>query len=67
MPKNASSQIKVAEVFPKIAEEDVRDVEEAVRRYLTVVRDVFDHIHRENPTILTELRRRARLRKKKRG
>ncbi len=65
MPKIARSRITVAEAFPKMGEEDVGEVKETVRRYLMVVRHVFDHIHKENPRILTELRRRAKLRKEK--
>lgn len=65
MQKLGSSQISVTDVYPNIEADDAREVEETVRRYLTVVRCVFDHIQRADPTILTELRRRARLRKQR--
>lgn len=65
MPKIEGSEISVSELYPKIPREDIREVEVTIRRYLTAVRHVFDHIQRENPRILTELRRCARLRKQK--
>lgn len=36
-----------------------------LRRYLSVVLKIFEHIKTQNPAALTELRRRARIRKEK--
>ena len=55
----------LGDLYPHLTVEEQREAEDNVRRYLSVVRQIFEHIQAENPKILTELRRRARLRKEK--
>jgi len=59
------NKMSTANLYPKLSLEERREVEENLRRYLSVVREIFEHIKFNNPKILTELRRRARLRKEK--
>jgi hypothetical protein len=65
MTKIKESQLTINEIYPNIATEQLDEVEANIRHYLTVVRHVFDHIQRDQPRILTNLRWRARLRKQK--
>lgn len=50
---------------PDTPSTESRDAEDTLRRYLTVVRHIFEHVQAKDPKILTELRRRARLRMEK--
>ena len=65
MPDNKEKSISLSELFPQLSEEEQREAEENLRQYLAVVRRIFEHVQANNPKILTELRRRARLRKEK--
>jgi len=65
MPKLENQEISLADIYPQLSEEELHDAEENIRRYLAVVRQIFMHIEAEEPKVLTELRRRATLRKKK--
>ncbi len=65
MPNSEENNIPIADLFPSLRPEDQREAEENVRQYLAVVRRIFEHVQANNPKILTELRRRARLRKEK--
>ncbi len=57
--------ISIADLYPDLTTQEQSEAEENLRRYLAVVRQIFEHIQAEKPKILTELRRRARLRKEK--
>lgn len=63
MPDNTEKSISLNELFPELSGEEQREAEENLRQYLAVVRRIFEHVQAHDPKILTELRRRARLRK----
>jgi hypothetical protein len=65
MPDNKEKSISLSELFPQLSEEEQREAEENLRQYLAVVRRIFEHVQANDPKLLTELRRRARLRKEK--
>lgn len=65
MHDKKEKSISLNELFPELSEEEQREAEENLRQYLAVVRRIFEHVQANNPKILTELRRRARLRKEK--
>ena len=65
MPDSNEKTISLSELFPQLSEEEQREAEENLRQYLAVVRRIFEHVQANDPKILTELRRRARLRKEK--
>jgi hypothetical protein len=65
MPDNKEKRISVSELFPQLSEGEQREAQENLRQYLAVVRLIFEHVQANDPKILTELRRRARLRKEK--
>ena len=65
MPDNKEKSISLNELFPELSGEEQREAEENLRQYLAVVRRIFEHAHANDPKILTELQRRARLRKEK--
>jgi len=65
MPDNNEKSISLHDLFPQLSEEEQREAEENLRQYLALVRRIFEHVQANDPKILTELRRRARLRKEK--
>jgi hypothetical protein len=65
MPDNTEKSISLSELFPQLSEEEQREAGENLRQYLAVVRRIFEHVQANDPKLLTELRRRARLRKEK--
>jgi predicted house-cleaning noncanonical NTP pyrophosphatase (MazG superfamily) len=65
MPDNKEKSISFSELFPQLSEEEQPEAEENLRQYLAVVRRIFEHVQANDPKILTELRRRAKLRKEK--
>ena len=65
MPDYNEKNVSLNELFPQLSEEEQREAEENLRQYLAVVRRIFDYVHANDPKILTELRRSARLRKEK--
>jgi len=65
MARHENQQISMRELYDDLNTEQLADAEANLRRYLGVVKRIFDHIQAENPKILTDLRRRAKLRKEK--
>jgi len=65
MPSPMKSPVPITVLYPQLSPEELREAEENLRQYLAVVRQIFEHLQANNPKILTELRRRARLRKEK--
>ena len=65
MSKTEEKPITIVDLYPQLSREEQREAEDNLRRYLAVVSEILEHIQRENPKVLTELRRRARLRKEK--
>jgi hypothetical protein len=62
MSKNEIST-SIGELYPQLSLEEQREAEENLRRYLGVVKRIFENVRLEKPEILTELRVRVRLRK----
>lgn len=65
MSKNEEKPITGADLSPDLTAEAPSEAEDNLRRYLAVVKQIFENVVEEKPEILTELRRRARLRKGK--
>lgn len=65
MSRNEVNKITIADVYPHLSSEEQREAKEHLLRYLDVVRQIFQHITDEKPELLRELRRNARLRKRK--
>jgi orotidine-5'-phosphate decarboxylase len=55
---------RIVDLHPDLTEEEQRDAADNLRRYLGVVKMIYEHVATHEPEILTELRNRARLRKK---
>ncbi len=58
-------EITVSDLYPELSPEQQAEAKENWLRYLAVARRIFEYICREKPEILTELERRAMLRKSK--
>lgn len=65
MSKEDEKKMTISDLYPDLTTEEQAEAEENLRRYLAVVKRIFEHISEHNPKILTELRRRARLRRQK--
>lgn len=59
------SKITIADLYPELTPEQLAEAEYRLLRYLAVVRTIFERIVREEPELLTELERRAMLRKER--
>lgn len=55
--------ISVADSYPDLSLEKQPEAEYRLLRYLAVVKGIFERVAREKPELLTELERRAMLRK----
>jgi hypothetical protein len=62
MPKDDRS-VMIGENYPQLSTAEQHEVEENLRQYLAVVKRIFENVRIEKPEILTELRRRANVRK----
>ncbi|MGI8467019.1 MAG: hypothetical protein ACR2N3_01040 [Pyrinomonadaceae bacterium] len=58
-----SDEITVADLYPDLSTEQQAEAKYRMLRYLAIVKDIFERICEENPKLLTELERRAMLRK----
>lgn len=56
--------LTISGLYPALTQEQQADAEYRLLKYLDVVKHIFERICRENPRLLTELERRATLRKK---
>ena len=69
MPEKDYRQLKnditVADLYPDLSTEEQHEAEYRMLRYLAVVREIFEQTAEGNPKLLTELERRAMLRKKR--
>ncbi len=63
--QNSKGEITVADLYPDLSPAEQAEAEYRMLRYLTVVREIFERICEKNPNILTELERRAMLRKER--
>lgn len=65
MSFTAKKVITIADLYPDLTIEEQAEAENNLVRYLGVIKRVFDYISEQNPKILTEVKRRARLRREK--
>lgn len=69
MPRKDDRQIDgditINNLYPDLSPEQQAEVEYRMLRYLAVIKDIFEQICQSKPEILTELERRAMLRKKR--
>ena len=63
MSKSEEKLITITDIHPDLTAAEQREAEENLRRYLGLVKRIYEHVVTNNPRILTELRKRARLRK----
>lgn len=67
MPEKEKAKIKreitVADLYPNLSPEERSEAKYHLLRYLAAVKSVFEQIASDNPAALTELKRRAMLRK----
>jgi hypothetical protein len=63
--RQSDSEIKITDLYPNLSLEQQTEAEYRLLRYLALVKDIFERICEENPNILTELERRAMLRKER--
>lgn len=59
-----SESITIVDLYPELTPEQQADAEYRLLGYLEIVKRIFERVCREHPHILTELERRAMLRKK---
>lgn len=57
--------ITIADLYPNLSQEEQQEAEYRMLRYLAVVKDIFEEICESKPEILTELERRAMLRRQR--
>ncbi len=71
MPENDERQsegdITIFDLYPDLSPEQLQEAEYRMLRYLAVVKEIFEEICESKPEILTELERRAMLRKERQG
>lgn len=65
MLKKKENPVTIADAFPELSEGLHAETEDTIRRYLEVVKRIYEYVAEHDPKSLTELRRRARLRKKR--
>lgn len=58
-------KITIADLYPELSPEQQADAEYRLLGYLAVVKRIFERICREKPKVLTELERRATLRRQR--
>lgn len=58
------NKVTIPDLYPDLTSDEQTEAEENLRRYLVVVRQIFQTIVDGKPKILTELRKRASLRKR---
>lgn len=62
---DGSDKITIADLYPELTSEQQADAEYRLLGYLEIVNRIFEQVCLERPDILTELERRAMLRKKR--
>lgn len=71
LPENKKEQpegeITIADLYPDLSPEEQVEAEYRLLRYLAVCREIFEEIYESQPEVLTELERRAMLRKERQG
>ncbi len=56
-------EITIGDLYPNLSPEQQREAEFHLLGYLAVVKEIFGQIIEDNPYFLTELERRAKLKK----
>lgn len=59
--------ITITDLYPDLSSEQQQEVEYRMLRYLAVVKEIFEELCESKPELLTELERRAMLRKERNG
>lgn len=67
MHENEEQKITIADLYPRLTPDEQARAEDVLLRYLSVVKGIFERIAEENPELLTELERKAMLRKRRKG
>lgn len=57
--------ITIADLYPDLSLDEQQEAEYRLLRYLEAVKEIFEEICESKPEVLTELERRAMLRKKR--
>jgi orotidine-5'-phosphate decarboxylase len=65
MSKSEEKITTVADLYPDLTADEQRAAVENLRRYLNVVKLIYEYVAANDQKILTELRKRARLRKRR--
>ena len=60
-----NDDITIADLYPNLSPEQQAEAEYRLLRYLAIVKRIFERICKEHPELLTELERRAMLRKER--
>lgn len=60
-----SDNITIADLYPELTSEQQADAEYRLFGYLAIVRGIFERVCQEQPDFLTELERRAMLRRQR--
>ncbi len=55
----------IADLYPNLSEEEQREAEYNLRRYVRLVWRIFERVKSQNPKALTEILREARLKESK--
>lgn len=63
--QNIENVSPLEKVFPDFTSKQLEEAEYTLHQYIRIVRRIFERIKRERPEILTELKKRARLRKQR--
>lgn len=58
-------EISISDLYPDLSPEEQREAEYRLFRYFAVVKEIFEEICESKPEVLTELERRAMLRKER--
>lgn len=59
MDEADEAKTSIAELFPHLTEKEIEAVKYDIRRYLELVKRIYDYVEKHDPKTLTELRRRA--------
>lgn len=65
MAENTEGVFTVMDLYPDLSPDERAEAEYRMLRYLAVVKEIFEEICESNPKLLTELERRAMLRKER--
>ena len=64
-PLSTENEMTAAALYPELTIEQRKEAEYYLLRYLATVQRIFERVARENPKLLLELEKRAKLRKEK--